>query len=209
MTIVDQIKEAVMEGRDGDVSALTKQALAAGVSAGDLSDKALIAAMTVVGERFRTREIFLPEVLLAARAMNAGLQALKPHLEGGRVAGRGTVIMGTVEGDIHDIGKNLVSIMLRGAGFEVVDLGNNVPAAKFVEAAREHEACVVGMSALLTTTMPGMGRVISALRESGQDRVKVIAGGAPVSQAFADEIGADGYGPNAAGAVEVIKRCVP
>ena len=206
MTEVEQIKDALIQGDDRKVRALTEEALAAGRAPEEILNQGLIAAMEMVGERFRTREIFLPDVLLAARAMYAGLDLIKPRLEGGTVPSRGTVVIGTVEGDLHDIGKNLVGIMLRGAGFNVVDLGNNVAPAAFVEAARSNGAAVVGMSALLTTTMPVMGRVVSALREAGLAKVKTIVGGAPVSDTFARQIGADGYGYDAARAVEMVRE---
>jgi 5-methyltetrahydrofolate--homocysteine methyltransferase len=165
--------------------------------------------MAVVGEEFGRRKIFLPDVLLAARAMQAGMEVLRPCLarDGAPVAGR--VVLGTVRGDLHDIGKNLVGILLRGAGYEVIDLGTDVPAARFLEAAEESGATVIGLSALLTTTMPRMGEVVSLLRESGlAGRVKVIVGGAPVTQSFADEIGADGWGFDAQSAVHRVKALV-
>jgi 5-methyltetrahydrofolate--homocysteine methyltransferase len=165
--------------------------------------------MEVIGERIRTREIFHPYVKLAARAMHAGLDVVGPGLEAGAVTCRGTVIMGTVEGDVHDIGKNLVGIMLRGVGYEVLDLGTNVSPSAFVEAARARRAKVVGMSALLTTTMPAMARVIAALRAAGLRDVKTVVGGAAVSQAFAQEIGADAYGCDAARACEIVRAWIP
>jgi 5-methyltetrahydrofolate--homocysteine methyltransferase len=205
---MDELQQAVIDGRDGDARRLTEQALASGRSPGDLLEQGLIPAMESVGERFRVREIFLPDVLLAARAMAAALERVRPLLEGDASATRGTVVLGTVEGDLHDIGKNLVGIMLRGAGFEVVDLGNSVSAAAFVAAAREHRADVVGLSALLTTTMPVMRRIVSALREAGLGHVKTIVGGAPLSEAYAQEIGADAYGYDAARAVEIVRGWV-
>ena len=207
-TITDRMREALIQGLDADVRRLAQEALAGGAPAKDVLEKGLIPAMEVVGERFRTREIFLPDVLLAARAMHAGLDVLKPHMEGCAAMSRGTVVMGTVEGDLHDIGKNLVGIMLRGVGYEVVDLGINVSPSAFVDAARSRRARIVGMSALLTTTMPAMGRVITALRDAGLDDVKTMVGGAAVSQAFAQEIGADAYGCDAARACEIVRSWV-
>jgi 5-methyltetrahydrofolate--homocysteine methyltransferase len=205
----DRIREALIDGRDADVGRLCREALGAGCASKEILEQGLIPAMEVVGERFRTREIFLPDVLLAARAMHAGLDVIKPGLEAGAMAARGTVIMGTVEGDLHDIGKNLVGIMLRGVGYEVVDLGHDVSPAAFVEAARSRQAKVIGMSALLTTTMPAMGRVVKALREAGLGDVKTMVGGAAVSQAFAQEIGADAYGCDAAKACELVRSWIP
>jgi 5-methyltetrahydrofolate--homocysteine methyltransferase len=205
LSFIDRIREALIQGRDADVRDLTEEARASGTPVRELLQTGLIAAMEVVGERFRTREVFLPEVLLAARAMNAGLDVLKPHLEGEAIPSRGAVVIGTVEGDLHDIGKNLVGIMLRGAGYEVLDLGNNVSAGAFVSAALESKALAVGMSALLTTTMPVMGKIIGTLKEKGLHDVKTIVGGAAVSEEFAREIGADGYGFDAAKAVEIVR----
>jgi 5-methyltetrahydrofolate--homocysteine methyltransferase len=163
--------------------------------------------MSVVGEAFRLREIFLPDVLLAARAMQAGLDLLRPQLAADGVPTAGRVVLGTVRGDLHDIGKNLVGILLGGAGFEVVDLGVDVPPERFVETAVERGAAVIGVSALLTTTMTGMREVVALVRARGLgDRVKVIVGGAPVTEAFAREIGADGWGYDAASAVVRVKQ---
>ncbi|RLB03806.1 MAG: cobalamin-binding protein, partial [Deltaproteobacteria bacterium] len=161
--------------------------------------------MNVVGEKFKKLEIFVPQVLLSARAMKAGMEVLRPILAQKKVKATGKVVLGTVRGDQHDIGKNLVGMMLEGAGFEVFDLGVNVPESKFVEAAKEKNADIVGMSALLTTTMPHMKTTIEALRANGL-KVKVLVGGAPVTQKFADEIEADAYGANAAEAVEKAKE---
>jgi 5-methyltetrahydrofolate--homocysteine methyltransferase len=204
-----KIHEALAQGLDAEVARLAREALDAGRGARQILDEELIPAMEVVGERFRTREIFLPDVLLAARAMHAGLDVIRPGLEGGAGAARGTVILGTVEGDLHDIGRNLVGIMLRGMGYDVVDLGHDVAPAAFVEAARSRGARVVGMSALLTTTMPSMRRVVAALKEAGLHEVKTMVGGAAVSQAFAREIGADAYGCDAAKACEIVKSWIP
>jgi 5-methyltetrahydrofolate--homocysteine methyltransferase len=162
--------------------------------------------MEVVGERMRSGDCFIPEVLLSARTMQGALDLLKPHLAEGDTTSLGTVVIGTVEGDLHDIGKNLVGMMLQGAGFEVVNLGTGVTPAQFVAAATEHKAQIIGMSALLTTTLPKMVATIGALKDAGlREQVKVMIGGAPVTQAYADEIGADGYGANAAAAVDGAK----
>ncbi len=207
MDLVSQIRENLQKGDHHKVAELTRQAIAAGVPADTILDDGLLAGMDVVGRRFGANEIFLPEVLLAARAMNAGMELIKPLLTAGEAPTRGKVVLGTVKGDLHDIGKNLVGVMLKGAGFEVVDLGTDVPAGAFVEAARREDAQVVGLSALITTTMAGMRDVVELFKREGlADRVKVIVGGAPVSQEFADEIGADGYGYDAANAVTLVKR---
>jgi len=204
--VLKEIAESLRLGEEDAVRTGTQAALGAGLEPGEILRNALLAGMAIVGEEFGRREIFLPDVLLAARAMHAGMEVLKPHLarEGAPAAGR--VVLGTVQGDLHDIGKNLVGILLRGAGYEVIDLGTNVPAARFLEAAEASGARVVGVSALLTTTMPRMAEVVSLVRERGlAGRVRVIVGGAPVTQAFADEIGADGWGFDAESAVRRVK----
>ncbi len=206
VSMLTAIREALEGGDDERVGALTRQALGLGLEAKAILDGGLVAGMTVVGERFRAHEIFLPDVLLAARAMYAGLDLLEPILAGQGAVRLGKVVIGTVQGDLHDIGKNLVGIMLEGAGFEVIDLGNDVAPERFVETAEREAAAVIGMSALLTTTMPAMGRVVDLLRERGRaGAVKVIVGGAPVSDEFAREIGADAHGYDAASAVERVK----
>jgi len=206
VTLLERISDTLVAGRHTEVAELAQEALDAGLGAGQVLDEALLPGMDVIGERFRSYEVFLPDVLLAARAMYTGLDVLRPHLEGEERQSRGRVVLGSVEGDLHDIGKNLVGIMLRGAGFDVVDLGNNVKPEVFVAAAREQQAQVVGMSALLTTTMPVMGRIVASLREAGLPDVRTIAGGAPVTEAFAAEIGADAYAFDAARAVELVKE---
>jgi 5-methyltetrahydrofolate--homocysteine methyltransferase len=203
MEILKQIAAALQQGDDPQVARLAAQALAAGVPAGDVLQQGLVAGMNVVGEQFRLREIFLPDVLLSARAMYAGLDVLKPHLASEGVASRGKVVIGTIKGDLHDIGKNLVGIMLKGAGFEVIDLGHDVAPEAFVEAAVREGAPLIGMSALLTTTMTRMRDVVALLRERGlAGKVRTIVGGAPVSAEFAREIGADDYACDAATAVD-------
>jgi 5-methyltetrahydrofolate--homocysteine methyltransferase len=209
MEVLAQISESLQRGDDKKVGELTRQAIDAGVSAGAILNQGLLAGMDVVGRKFGANEIFLPEVLLAARAMNAGMSIIKPLLVAGDVPSLGKVVIGTVKGDLHDIGKNLVGIMLKGAGFDVIDLGADVPAEKFVAAAKSEGASVVGLSALLTTTMSGMKDVVQLVKSEGlSGKVKVIVGGAPVSQQFADSIGADGYGYDAANAVTLVKSLV-
>jgi 5-methyltetrahydrofolate--homocysteine methyltransferase len=203
MEILERIAQALQQGDDQQVRGLATEALAAGLPAGDVLQEGLVAGMNVVGEQFRLREIFLPDVLLSARAMYAGLDVLKPHLASEGVASRGKVVLGTVKGDLHDIGKNLVGIMLKGAGFEVIDLGHDVAPEAFVDAAVRAEAPLIGMSALLTTTMTRMRDVVALLRERGlAGKVRTIVGGAPVSAEFAREIGADDYACDAATAVD-------
>jgi 5-methyltetrahydrofolate--homocysteine methyltransferase len=205
----DQLKQAIISGDQGVAVALTQALLAAGATPREILDGALLPGMEVVGRLMRDAEIFVPEVLLSARVMQSCLDLLRPLMAAGEEAGLGTVVIGTVEGDLHDIGKNLVGMLLQGAGFTVVNLGTGVTAADFVAAAREHQAKIVGMSALLTTTLPHMAETIAALKAAGlRDSVKVMIGGAPVTQAYADEIGADGYGANAGMAVERAKELV-
>jgi 5-methyltetrahydrofolate--homocysteine methyltransferase len=204
--VKDQIKQAIIDGNADTVNALTSALLATGTPAREILDEALLPGMEVVGERMRSGECFIPEVLLSARTMQGALDLLRPHMAAGESTSAGTIVIGTVEGDLHDIGKNLVGMMLQGAGFEVVNLGTGVTPAQFLAAAREHDADLIGMSALLTTTLPKMIETIAALKAAGlRDRVKVLIGGAPVTQSYADEIGADGYGANAAAAVDRAK----
>jgi 5-methyltetrahydrofolate--homocysteine methyltransferase len=206
MSLLDEIAESLQRGEDERVGALVRQALDEHQAPLEVLNRGLIAGMDVVGEQFRKREIFLPDVLLAARAMYAGLDLLKPLLAREGVPSAGRVVLGSVHGDLHDIGKNLVGIMLKGAGFEVIDLGNDVPAERFVDTAVERGASVIGLSALLTTTMPVMKDVVELVRARGlASRIKVIVGGAPVSEAWAREIGADAQGYDAANAVERVR----
>jgi 5-methyltetrahydrofolate--homocysteine methyltransferase len=203
-----EIYNKVIEGDAKSVSALTAQALE-DLEPQEILNESLIAAMAEVGDRFEKREFFVPEMLIAARAMKAGVSVLKPHLGQEAMGAAGTVVIGTVAGDLHDIGKNLVIMMLEGAGFEVIDLGVDVQADAFVQAVREHSPQLVGMSALLTTTMLSMTSTIEAIREAGlRDSVKVMIGGAPVTQRFADEIGADVYGQDANAAVRKAKEAL-
>ena len=195
------------QGDKESVAGLAENALAEGRPATEVLEEGLIAGMRVVGEEFKHNRIFVPEVLLAARAMKAGLAVLQPLLaEAADTASAGTIVLGTVKGDLHDIGKNLVGMMAEGAGFRVVDLGTNTDAEEFVAAAREHRAVILGMSALLTTTMVYMQTVVDAAKEAGLDEVAICVGGAPISQEFADEIGADGYAADAGSAVELFQR---
>ena len=205
----DQLKQALIDGNADTVNALTQALLAGGACGREILDDALLPGMEVVGERMREGECFIPEVLLSARTMQGALELIRPHLAAGESTSAGTVVIGTVEGDLHDIGKNLVGMMLQGAGFEVVNLGTGVSAQAFVAAVREHAPQIVGMSALLTTTLPHMAETIAALKEAGlREQVKVMVGGAPVTAAYAAEVGADGYGANAGMAVDQAKALV-
>jgi len=201
MADLQAIADALIKGDRNTVVDLTQKALDEGVSPADVLQKGLIAGMNVVGERFKKNEVYVPEVLIAARAMHGGLGVLEPHLKAGGVEPVGTVVLGTVKGDLHDIGKNLVGMMLQGGGLKVVDVGTDTAPEKFVEAAKEASAHIIAMSALLTTTMPQMSEVVKAVKDSGLN-VKTMIGGAPVTQTYAEEIGADGYAPDAASAVD-------
>jgi 5-methyltetrahydrofolate--homocysteine methyltransferase len=203
--MLDRIEQALIAGEKETVERLVAEALASGLTASRILDDALIKGMARVGELFKSCEIFIPEVLVAARAMNAGLALLEPHLVRENVQPRGVVVIGTVKGDLHDIGKNLVAMMLRGNGYKVVDLGVDVAADRFVEAARSERAGLIGLSALLTTTMVQMKGVVEAVKSAGLD-VPVIIGGAPVTADFARQVGANGYAPDAASAVEEAAR---
>jgi 5-methyltetrahydrofolate--homocysteine methyltransferase len=206
-----QLNQWLFEGRHEQVRAMVEEAVAAGRPALEVLEEGLIAGMKVVGEDFKHNRVFVPEVLLAARAMKAGLAALKPHLaaQGDAAAARSaTVVLGTVKGDLHDIGKNLVGMMAEGAGFNVVDLGTDTSAEKFIAAVQQHNASVVGMSALLTTTMVYMPTVVQKFREAGLVDVRICIGGAPTSADFAQQIGAHGHAADAASAVELFRRLV-
>jgi 5-methyltetrahydrofolate--homocysteine methyltransferase len=204
-----QLSNAVIEGNAPEAKTLTEAALAVGVAPATIVNDGLIAAMGIVGERFGCGEIFVPEMLLSARAMQAALAILEPLIPKADIVSRGTVVIGTVKGDVHDIGKNIVAIMLKGSGFTVHDLGVDVPAERFVEAIQEHRPDLIGLSALLTTTMPGMKTVIEAIDNAGvRDQVKVMVGGAPVTKEFARSIGADDYGRDAFEAVERAKQLI-
>jgi 5-methyltetrahydrofolate--homocysteine methyltransferase len=206
MSILLEIKEATIAGNQQKVTELTKRALEDGFNAGQVIQDGFIPAMGVVGDDFGVGKIYIPEMLIAARAMKTGIEILKPALVGEKIQTIGKVVIGTVQGDMHDIGKNLVIMMLEGSGFEVFDLGTDVPSVKFVEAVRTHQPQFVAMSALLTTTMEQMKIVIEALKQDGlREKVKVLVGGAPVSREFAEKIGADGYGKNAGDAAKRMK----
>lgn len=209
MDILEKLKDNLQKGNSEQVSTLTKKAVEDKIEVSIILDDGLIAGMTVVGTRFKEHEIFLPDVLLAAKAMYAGMDILKPLMIKEGIPTIGKVVIGTVHGDLHDIGKNLVGIMLKGAGFEVIDLGRDVPAEKFIEAAIESNANIIGMSALLTTTMPVMKKVIELAREKGvYDRVKIIVGGAPLSEEYARQIGAHAYCYDGVNAVDRVKEFV-
>jgi 5-methyltetrahydrofolate--homocysteine methyltransferase len=206
---LETIYEAVLNGDAGKTDAEVKAALEANIAAEDILYKACIPAMEEVGRQFEEGEKFVPEMLISARAMQTGMKLLKPHLAQANIKTVGTVVVGTVAGDLHDIGKNLVAMMLEGSGFEVIDLGTDVSPQAFVDAVRDHKPQVIGMSALLTTTMPSMGATIEALKEAGlREGVKVMIGGAPITQDFADKIGADGFAPDASSASRKAKALV-
>jgi 5-methyltetrahydrofolate--homocysteine methyltransferase len=209
MSVVDNISEALQKGKSKDVVAFIEEALNSGVSAQDILDKGLLHGMSVLGVKFKNNEVFVPEVLIAARALNKGTEVLKPKLIEAGVKPIGKVIICTVKGDLHDIGKNLVRMMLEGAGFEVIDLGVDVDENKIIEAVKEHQPQVLCLSALLTTTMTQQGGVIEALKNAGlRDKVKVMVGGAPVTQSFCESIHADAYSQDAASAAETAKAFV-
>jgi 5-methyltetrahydrofolate--homocysteine methyltransferase len=206
MADFETLKQMIIDG-DDKATDQTEKMLAEGTGARQILDEALLPGMEVVGQRMKSGEFFIPEVLLSAEIMQACLDLCKPHMSGGESATIGTIVIGTVEGDMHDIGKNLVAMLLGGAGFNVVNLGKGITPADFVAAVKEHKPDVVGMSGLLTTTIPKMPETINALKDAGlRDSVKVIVGGAPVSEAYAKEIGADAYGPNASIGVERCKE---
>jgi 5-methyltetrahydrofolate--homocysteine methyltransferase len=207
MTKLEEMAESLIEGQDDKVAELTKMALAEGIGATEILNKGLVTGMNVVGARFKEADIFIPEVMLAAKAMTAGMEILQPLLVGSDSQSMGKVILGTVSGDVHKIGKNLVGIMLTGAGFEVIDLGEGVPPQKFIETVVGEKASLIAMSALLTLTMPVMKETIEELKEAGlENQVKTLVGGATVNQEYADEIGADGYAPDAVSAVQKAKE---
>ena len=206
MVNLNGVSEALQRGKADKVSKLVKQALNEGVTPKNILEEGLIHGMSIIGKKFKKNEVYVPEVLIAARAMHAGMDILRPKLIETGVKNIGKVVMGTVQGDLHDIGKNLVEMMLEGAGFEVIDLGTDISTDKFVEAVKEHKPNIIGMSALLTTTMVNMVEVIKALDVAGlRDKVKIMVGGAPITQNYADQIGADGYSPDASSAVDKAK----
>lgn len=204
------ISEALQRGDSDTVKEMVKKALMEDIPPKDILDNSLISGMNIIGMKFKNNEVYVPEVLIAARAMYAGMNLLKPKLVENGVKNIGKVVIGTVMGDLHDIGKNLVKMMLEGAGFEVVDLGVNVSPEKFVSAVKEYQPDILGMSALLTTTMLNMAEVIQSLQSADLGKkVKVMIGGAPVTQRYAEQIGADSYSPDAASAVETAKMLLP
>jgi 5-methyltetrahydrofolate--homocysteine methyltransferase len=206
MSDLQAITETLITGDGEKLQELVQAAVDAGVPANEILQKALIVGMDIVGEKMETGELFIPEVLMSARAMSISVEILKPLLAAGEAVSAGKIVIGTVKGDLHDIGKNLVVMMMESAGFEVIDLGVDVDPAKFVAAIKENKPNIVGLSALLTTTMPMMRKSIESIEESGlRDGLKIIVGGAPVNQAFADEIGADGYASDAGSASKMAK----
>ena len=209
MDVLKEISESLQQGDDKKVLEFTKKAVEEKIPPKEILDKGLIGGMNVVGEKYKSHEIFLPQVLLAAKAMHSGMDVLKPLFIKGGMPDRGKVVIGTVQGDLHDIGKNLVGIMLTGAGFKVIDLGFNVSPGKFIETARQEKAQVIGMSALLTTTMPVMKSVVELLKQQELEKsIKTVIGGAPVSEEFAKEIGANAYSFDSTNAVEVVKELI-
>ena len=195
------LTQAIIDGRRKIVPDLVKQCLDSGESPAEILENRLVPGMIIVGDRFKCNQIFVPEMLIAARAMKEAIRVLEPALAASGVRPETTAVIGTVEGDLHDIGKNLVTMMWKSANIEVIDLGVNVPAARFVESVRQHQAMLLGLSALLTTTMPAMRDTVQAVRDAGL-AVKIVVGGAPITREFAREIGADGYSPGAGSAVD-------
>ena len=207
MAKYQELADAILTGDNVKSKKVTQDLVDKKIPAGEILSEGLIAGMDVVGRKFKANEMYIPEVLIAARAMHAAMDILKPLLAETGVKSKGIAIIGTVQGDLHDIGKNLVAMMLEGAGFSVVDVGVDIPAEKYVEAAKENKAQIVGLSALLTTTMPSMKEIIEALRKDPDTKdVKVIIGGAPVTQEYADSIGADGYAADASSAVDISEK---
>ncbi len=203
MSLLEEISELLQKGKANEVKELAQKGVDEGLSAKSILEEGLMPGMAVIGDKFKRNEVYVPEVLIAARAMNVGIEVLKPHMSEADASNKGTVVLGTVKGDLHDIGKNLVKIMLEGKGMNVIDLGIDVAPEKFVEAAKENSATIVACSALLTTTMTEMEKVVKALEEAGlRDKVSVLIGGAPVTQSFCDSIGADKYAPDAASAAD-------
>ena len=205
MQIYDQMIDNIFKGEADEVARLTNLALKQKISAQDILNNALVAGMDIVSEKFKANEIFIPEVLVSAKAMKAGMSIIRPILAESNIEPLGKVVLGTIQGDLHDIGKNIVAMLLEGAGFEVIDLGADVPIDRFIQTAQEESADVVGMSALLTTTMINMKAVIQGLVKAGLKDVKVMIGGAPVTQAFADQIQAHGYADDASRAVDLAR----
>lgn len=208
MTTLELLAQAVAAGKAKDAKALTQRALDEAIAPTEIVDRALVPAMTEVGDKFKRSEIFVPEMLIAARAMKEAMALIDPRLAAAGITPKYTAVIGTVQGDLHDIGKNLVATMWRGANFRVIDLGANVPPAKFVAAIQEHRPHLAGLSALLTTTMPAMAETVRAIRANAGVPVKIMIGGAPITQQFCDEIGADGFAPDAGSAVDKARALV-
>lgn len=207
MDLLAQITETLQQGRAKEVQDLVGAALAEGIGADRILQEGLLAGMMILGEKFRRNEVYVPDVLIASRAMNAGIEILRPHLAAAGTQSIGKVVLGTVQGDLHDIGKNLVKIMFQGAGFDVIDLGVDVSAQRFVEAVRAEKARILAMSALLTTTMVYMKQVIEAVEKAGlRDQVIIMVGGAPITESYAASIGADLYAPDAASAAQLARE---
>jgi 5-methyltetrahydrofolate--homocysteine methyltransferase len=205
MELLKQISECLQRGEEEKIAELTQEAIDQNLPVQQILDDGLIAGMTAVGNKFKIHEIFLPDVLLAAKAMYVGMDLLKPLLIEEDIPSRGKIVLGTVQGDLHDIGKNLVGIMLKGAGFEVIDLGNDVSARKFVDTAETESAPIIGLSALLTTTMPVMKEVVELVRERGlSEKINIVIGGAPITEQYARDIGADAYGFDGVNAVDCV-----
>ena len=206
LNLLDKLQQATIDGQAPEVEKLTQQALDEEISLDDIINEGFISAMSIIGEKFKNNEIFVPEMLIAARAMRAGLKVLEPLILAGERKYLGKIIIGTVKGDLHDIGKNLLGMMLQGGGYDVIDLGVDVTPDRFLAAAKEHQPQVVCLSALLTTTMPFMKETVKVLGDAGlRNQLKILVGGAPISQRFADEIGADGYADDAGSAVVLVK----
>lgn len=204
MSVLNDISSWLQQGRAPKVNACVQQALEEGIPAGEILEQGLLNGMNIIGAKFKNNEVFVPEVLIAARAMTKGIEVLRPYLVEDGVEEKGTVVLGTVKGDLHDIGKNLVRMMMEGKGLKVIDLGVDVPVEKFMDAARENNAQIIACSALLTTTMGEMRNVVEAVNASElKGNVKIMIGGAPITQAFCDQIGADRYTPDAASAADV------
>lgn len=207
MADLNLLAETITKGDQKKAIEMTKAAFAEGVPVKQILDEGLIGGMNIIAARWKRNEVYIPEVLIAARAMKSAIEILEPEFAKAGIEPIGKCMIGTVQGDLHDIGKNLVVMMLKGAGFDVVDIGVDVPASKFIAQAKTHKPQVIGMSALLTTTMPAMEKTLKALREANID-AKIIVGGAPVTQGYAEKIGADGYSPDAASAVDLVKSLV-
>jgi 5-methyltetrahydrofolate--homocysteine methyltransferase len=210
MDKTQELIDAVIKGEEDKIKLIIMENLSAGTPAKEIMDQGLIAGMNIVGEKMESEEMFIPEVLMSAKAMSSGVELLKPHLTEDEASASGKMVIGTVQGDLHDIGKNLVKMLMEGAGFTVFDLGTDVSPEAFVEAIKKNDADILGMSALLTTTMPKMEETIKAISEAGlRDKIKILVGGAPVTDEFSDKIGADGYGPDAGSAVRIAKNFAP